>query len=106
MIMTDQEELAFLVLDNFTAGPNPGTAHINSEKAAEYILNAGYRKIPEARRITTKEEVNALPDRSVVITRLGDAVLIDRKKEPEPCFWHFLIADERFALTVLWEPRR
>lgn len=67
--------------------------------AAEEALAAS-----RPRTITTTEEVDALPHKSVVLTPFGDAVTIYRSHRVPPENYHFLVAEGRTA-TVIHEPQ-
>lgn len=95
--MTARDELATVMEAAYNLNPGMGSF----ELLAHAVLAAGYRK---PRMITTTEEVDALPHKSVVLTKFGDAVTIYRSRRiPAKCY-HFLTADDRTA-TVIHEPQ-
>lgn len=53
--------------------------------------------------VSTTEELDALPDRTIVLTCWENAVQLNRDVQPDPNWWHWVITDGGPA-TVLWEP--
>lgn len=55
------------------------------------------------RKITTIQELDALPNRTIVLTRWENPVQIDREVQTDPTWWHWVIMDGG-PCNVLWEP--
>lgn len=72
-------------------------SHISDAALAETIHAAGWRK---PRTITTTDEVDALPNLSIVATSQGDAETIHRDNHDDA--YHFLVLYG--PATVLHEP--
>lgn len=75
------------------------------DRTAETLLEAGYRK---PRTITTVEELDALPDLSVVLDKHGESFQRMQTDDPSTALWHsgdiILSASMALPATVLHEP--
>jgi hypothetical protein len=97
--MSEHEELLTVLLDTDDAHEPQGAMW---PELATAILAAGYRK---PRTITTIEELDALPDMTVVMTIHGNGVTIYRDNpQLTKGSFHFLLRDEGDFCTVLFEP--
>lgn len=83
--------------------------YCHHEETADAILAAGWRK---SRMITTIDELNTLPDESVIRTRRGDILELDEHRTDswrngyKPGWDIVAIATEYdLPAIVLWEPR-
>lgn len=63
---------------------------------ADGLLTAGYRK---PRTITTAEELDALPDRAVILSRFKDGIPMHSTMRGDSEF-----AGNVLPATILWEP--
>lgn len=102
---TEREELAAIISAPRMHTNMSGDKH---RATADAILAAGYRK---PRTITTIEELNALPDESIVRTRHGDILELDEDRTGE---WRngyrpgwdigFIASEHDLPATLLWSP--
>ena len=80
--------------------------HSSSDLIAAAVIAAGWR--PPARTVSTVEEVEALRDGTLVVTRMGGSGYVwrDHVHATYPAFYHLRWAIEHYGpLTVVWEPK-
>ena len=103
--MSTRDDLAALIVSTWDAPPPPVWSSHIWEQLADAILDAGWR--PPARTIETAEELDALPDGSVVLDRQHDVAekhsgrLLYRETRNMPLEY---LAKHYGPFTVLWEP--